>query len=438
MPSDLKSAKEPDRIQYPHRTRLRRYLPLLLILPLLVGALLLFNFSSPSPKEEPPPETVVPEIRDRVVEGTIQPGTTLSGLLSEYFTEQEMHNLSLKSRKTFPLSDICAGQPYKLCLKGEEFERFEYEINRNEQLIINREENGFDISRIPIEYEMRTETVRGSIISSLFEAVSESGESAELAMILADIFAYDVDFIRDIRQGDTYQAVVEKRFREGTPAGYGRILAAEFTNQGKSYQAFLFRDGKRPAAYYNAKGESLRTAFLRAPLAFSRISSGFTLRRFHPIAKTWRAHPAIDYAAPSGTPIMSVGDGSITQIGRKGGNGNYIKIRHSNGYETMYLHMSRFAKGMRAGKRVAQGNVIGYVGSTGLATGPHLCFRMFKNGSPTNPNKVRTAAAAPISKENRGSFQAAIAPLIARLQGIVTQQAQVEPAAPETATTTVR
>jgi murein DD-endopeptidase MepM/ murein hydrolase activator NlpD len=437
MPFDWKT-REPDHINHPRRThRLRRYLPLLLILPLLAGALLLFDFSSPPPTEVAPAEIVVPEIRERVVEGTIQPGTTLSGLLAEYFTEQEMHSLTLKSRTTFPLSDICAGQPYKLCTKGEEFERFEYEINQNEQLIINREENGFDISRIPIEYEMRTETVRGSIISSLFEAIAASGESAELAMILADIFAYDIDFIRDIRQGDTYQVVVEKRFREGMPAGYGRILAGEFINQGKSYQAFLFRDGKRPAAYYNAKGESLRTAFLRAPLAFSRISSGFTLRRFHPIAKTWRAHPAIDYAAPRGTPIMSVGDGSIIQIGRKGGNGNYIKIRHNNGYETMYLHMSRFAKGMRSGKRIAQGNVIGYVGSTGLATGPHLCFRMFKNGSPTNPNKVRTAAAAPVSKENRGAFQVAIAPLVARLEGI-NIEAQAEPTPPDTATSVVR
>ena len=336
------------------------------------------------------------------------------------------------------MSGICAGQPYKLCLKDEEFTRFEYDIDRNEQLIINRDGDGIDIFRVPIEYEVRTETVRGSITSSLFEAVAAPVRSAELAVILADIFAYDVDFIRDIRQGDTYQAVVEKRFREGTPAGYGRVLAAEFINQGKSYQAFLFRDGKRAPAYYTAKGESLRTAFLRAPLAFSRISSGFSLRRFHPIAKTWRAHPAIDYAAPTGTPIMAVGDGTIVRIGRTGGNGNFIKIRHNNGYETMYLHMSHFAKGMHNGKRVAQGSRIGYVGSTGLATGPHLCFRMFKNGSPVNPNSVRTAAASPVSKENRAAFQAAIAPLVADLEGETLEQTQAQAPADSTPVTLVR
>ncbi len=420
----------------------------LLILVLLfgTGAWLWFNHESPlsapvpgaEPTEIRSPSPPALKITEKVVEGTIQPGETISSLLGDYFSQRELYDLSLESRKKFPLSGICAGQPYKLCLKEGAFERFEYDIDRDEQLIINRDESGLAIARVPIEYDIDTETVRGTISSSLFEAVGEAGESPELAMILADIFAYDIDFIRDIRQGDTYQVVVEKRFRAGTPAGYGRILAAEFNNQGQNYQAFLFQDGTRPAAYYNSKGESLRTAFLRAPLAFSRISSGFTLRRFHPIAKTWRAHPAIDYAAPTGTPIMAIGDGSISKIGRTSGNGNYIKIRHPNGFETMYLHMSRFAKGMHAGKKLAQGDVIGFVGSTGLATGPHLCFRMFKNGSPINPNKVRTAAAAPISKGNRDAFKASIAPMIARLQGAEVQQAQAEASMPAATETIIR
>ena len=268
--------------------------------------------------------------------------------------------------------------------------------------------------------------MRGTISSSLFDAVSALGENAELAINLADIFAYDIDFIRDLRHGDTFQAVVEKRFRKGNPAGYGRVLAAEFTNQGKTYRAFLFKDGDRAPAYYDAQGYSRRTAFLRAPLSYSRISSGFSMRRFHPVTKTWRAHPAIDYAAPTGTPIMTVGDGKIVDIGFTNGNGNYIKIRHSNGYETMYLHMSRFAKGMKQGRRVNQGEVIGYVGATGLATGPHLCFRMTRNGAPVNPPTVRSAAASPVSPERLGDFKAAIVPLTAHLEGREIHHAGVE------------
>ena len=370
-----------------------------------------------------------------MVEGTIRPGETMTSLLSEYFTPQQLQSLAAESRKTFPLSGICAGQPYKLCVKGKEFTSFVYDIDRDDQLVIRREEEGFNVSRVPIDYTVQTETVHGTITSSLFDSVAEIGESPELAMALADIFAYDIDFIRDIRQGDTFQAVVEKRFRGDAPAGYGRILAAEFTNRGTSYQAFRFKDGDHPAAYYNAKGESLRTAFLRAPLHFSRISSGFTMHRFHPITKTWKAHPAIDYAAPVGTPIMTVGDGTIIQIGRSRFNGNYIKIRHNNGYETIYLHMSHFARGMRKAKRVAQGEVIGYVGATGLATGPHLCFRMRKNGSPVNPTTLRTAAAAPISRAHLAEFRAAISPLAARLEGETIQQARADTAAPDAPTT---
>jgi murein DD-endopeptidase MepM/ murein hydrolase activator NlpD len=271
--------------------------------------------------------------------------------------------------------------------------------------------------------------VRGTIESSLFEAVTSTGESEVLAMNLADIFAWDIDFILDIRQGDSFQALVEKRYREGQPAGYGRILAAEFTNQGTTFQAFLYQDGDRRADYYDSEGQSLRKAFLKAPLSFSRISSGFTTRRFHPITKTWKAHPAIDYAAPTGTPIKSVGDGVIIKKGYTSGNGNYIKIRHNSSYETMYLHMKGFAKNISQGKRVAQGQTIGYVGSTGLATGPHLCFRMFKNGSPVNPARVKAAAAQPIDKANRANFKIQTEALITQL----TDQPNIQTASAEPA-----
>jgi murein DD-endopeptidase MepM/ murein hydrolase activator NlpD len=378
------------------------------------------------PEEAPPPP--VPEIRREFVEGTIRPGDTITALLGEYFTPQELLHLTSKSREVYPLSKICAGQPYKLCLVDGSFDHFEYDIDKEEQLIIRKEEDDIDLSRILIAYAVETDLVRGTISSSLFEAVAESGETPELTMSLADIFAWDIDFIRDIRVGDSFQALVEKRFRDGSPAGYGKILAAEFTNQGTTYKAFLYQDGDNRPSYYDGEGNSVRKAFLRAPLAFSRISSGFTMRRYHPVTKTWKAHPAIDYAAPTGTPIKTVGDGTITKKGYTRYNGNYIKIRHNNSYETIYLHMSGFGKGIKQGKRVLQGQTIGYVGSTGLATGPHLCFRMYNNGSPVNPNKVRAKAAPPVSKKRMAEFKASIAPLLARLEGRPIHQAQLDQA----------
>ncbi len=392
----------------------RRKTPRLRIwLLLLLGVLLLLplflrptvtsteaNMTAPATPQPPP----VPEIRKEIIQGTIAQGDTASALLGAFFSAAEIHELGQQCKPVFPLSKLSAGQPYRLCLSDDSFERFEYDIDRDEQLIISREADNFTIEKVPIPYTTETVRVRGTIESSLFEAVTNTGESDVLAMNLADIFAWDIDFILDIRQGDSFQALVEKRYREGQPAGYGRILAAEFTNQGTTFQAFLYQDGDRRADYYDASGQSLRKAFLKAPLSFSRISSGFTMHRFHPITKTWKAHPAIDYAAPPGTPIKSVGDGVIIKKGYTRGNGNYVKIRHNSSYETMYLHMKGFAKGIGQGKRVSQGQTIGYVGSTGLATGPHLCFRMFKNGAPVNPGQVKAAAAQPVTKANMADF----------------------------------
>lgn len=360
----------------------------------------------------PPP--AVPEIRREVITGQVKSGDTLTGILGAYLTPQNLLHLNKQCKPVFPLSRISAGKPYRITLADGMIERFEYDINPERQLIIDCEQDQFTVSKQAIEYDIEIEMIKGSIDSSLFESITAIGEKPELAMNLAGIFAWDIDFILDIRKGDHFQALVEKRSRDGKPAGYGQILAAEFTNQGETYRAFKFQDGERPASYYDEKGENVRKMFLKAPLSFSRISSGFTMRRFHPITKTWKAHPAIDYAAPRGTPIKSVGDGTIIRISKDRNNGRHIKIRHNSTYQTLYLHMNKFAKGLKKGSKVYQGQVIGYVGSTGLATGPHLCFRMYKNGKTVNPNRVRTRSAAPISAENREAYLSAIEPLTLR------------------------
>jgi len=382
--------------------------------------------AAPVTPEAPAPEAAQPRVPEKTTHaGVVRAGDTVSSLLRSVLSPQEIHDLAKAAEPVFPLSRICAGQPYEVVTADGAFESLAYEIDREEKLVACRVDSTFRVSRAPIPYRVEPEIVQGTIRSSLFEAVSEIGESPELAFALAEIFAWDIDFLLDIRQGDSFQVLVERRFRGDDPAGYGRLLAAQFTNQGDTFNAVWFQDGDQPGAYYDLGGNSLRKAFLKAPLTFTRISSGFTKKRFHPITKTWKAHPAIDYAAPTGTPIKAVGDGMVAEKGHTSGNGNYVKIRHNGTYETLYLHMSRFAKGLKQGKRVSQGDVIGYVGSSGLATGPHLCFRMYQNGSPVNPMRIQSTSANPVSTANMAAFEVLAARLTAQFDAEHLEQASL-------------
>ncbi|WP_303721666.1 peptidoglycan DD-metalloendopeptidase family protein [Malonomonas rubra] len=400
-----------------------RSLPVVLgLLSVLVAVALFFNSgSAPELEASTPPVATPTEITAgqtpkpvlREVEKQVQSGETISVLLGDYFSPQEIYELNKRSKEVFPFTKICAGQPYKICTSDGAFDSFTYEIDDLEQLVIQREDDETRMEKVPIIYDVERELIQGVIKTSLFDAVTEIGEDSKLAIALADIFAWDIDFILDLRVGDTFQALVEKRFREGQPAGYGRVLAAEFVNQKKVYRAFHFEDEEGRTQYYDEDGKNVRKAFLKAPLSFTRISSGFTMKRFHPITNTWKAHPAIDYAAPKGTPIKTVGDGTIKRIGYTKGNGNFIEVRHSNGYSTLYLHMTGFARGMKRGKKVSQGQVIGYVGSTGLATGPHLCFRMKLNGAPVNPARIKVPSSKAVARAQMDQFRETAAPFIA-------------------------
>ncbi len=404
------------------RTPSRRSLTLIAatLLVALVAGILLFSSGTSqnleartTPLEIAAAPDLAPQPVRREMKHEVQSGETISALLGDYFSPREIHELNQRSREIFPFTKICAGQPYRICTTDGDFDSFIYEIDDEEQLIIKRDADETLMERVPIIYNVERELVQGVIKTSLFDAVTAAGEDSKLAIALADIFAWDIDFILDLRVGDTFQALVEKRFREGKPAGYGNILAAEFVNRKKIFRAFRYQNGDTRASYYDENGDNVRKAFLRAPLSFTRISSGFTMKRFHPVTKTWKSHPAIDYAASPGTPIKTVGDGSIKRIGYTKGNGNFIEVRHSNGYSTLYLHMRAFARGMKRGKRISQGQVIGYVGSTGLATGPHLCFRMRKNGAPVNPYRVKVPAAKAVTKKRIADFNNTAAPFIA-------------------------
>lgn len=341
----------------------------------------------------------------KTISGTIRGGETASSLLNDYLSLQTIYDLDKKAEPIFPFTRIRQGQPYKIQLLEDSLVAFEYEINEEDRLLIHKEDEAFCVERLPIEYEIRQEVVGVDIHSSLAEAVSRAGENRDLTWKLADIFAWDIDFVRDIRPGDRFEALVEKKYREGRFTGYGDVKAAFFTNQGNEYQAFLHEDVSGRKGYFDRKGNSLEKAFLKAPVNYSRISSSFSNRRFHPILKTYRAHEGVDYAAPRNTPIKTVADGVIKSINYSKTTGRQITIRHFGGYETAYFHMSKYAKGMKKGKTVSQGEVIGYVGKTGLATGYHLCFRMRKNGKPVNPLNQPSRSAKPVDNSEMDAFR---------------------------------
>ena len=288
------------------------------------------------------------------------------------------------------------------------------QVSLSEVLSIRRVEDSFEAQMIEHELEAQRVRTTGTINSSLFLAAAEAGISDRTIMNLAGIFAWDVDFVLDIRQGDEFSLVYEEFWQDGERVAEGDILAAEFNNRGKRHRAVRFKDASGRVDYYTPEGHSVRKAFVRAPLSFSRISSNFNPNRRHPKLNTIRAHKGVDYAAPTGTPIKAAGDGKIIHRGRKGGYGNAVIIQHGGNITTLYAHMSRFSKA-RIGSRVRQGDIIGYVGSTGLATGPHLHYEYRRNGVHMNPRTVKLPDAEPIDAAYLADFKKVANPLLQQL-----------------------
>jgi len=258
----------------------------------------------------------------------------------------------------------------------------------------------------------------GVIETSLFAATDRAGLSDAVAVQLADIFSSEIDFHRDLQPGDRFTMVYEALFAGGEFLRPGRILAAEFTNEGHTYRALYFQDAHGRGGYYTPEGKNVRRAFLRSPIEFSRITSGFARARLHPVLKVWRAHNGVDYGAPVGTRVRATADGVVEFAGYRGGYGKAIVLRHRNGHSTLYAHLSGFAKGLRPGLRVEQGDPIGSVGMTGMATGPHLHYEFLVNGVHKNPLGFGIPAGTPVGREMRGPFERATRPLLERLDMI--------------------
>ena len=291
----------------------------------------------------------------------------------------------------------------------------QYQYDWNAALQVKLDGESYAAEEIQFAQEKRSELKSAEIRTSLFAATDDAGIPDAVAMQLVQIFSSDIDFHLDLRAGDRFTVVYEAGYSNGEMTSPGQVLAAEFVNQGKTYSAYLYRDGDGRSDYFTADGKALHKAFLRSPLEFSRISSGFTLARFHPVLKRWRAHKGVDYAAPIGTRIKATADGTVAFAGQQGGYGNVIMLQHAGGITTVYGHLSRFAAGLRRGQRVSQGDVIGHVGMSGLASGPHLHYEFRVHGEHRDPLKVALPNTATISNVNQAAFKQQTQGLAAQL-----------------------
>jgi murein DD-endopeptidase MepM/ murein hydrolase activator NlpD len=338
------------------------------------------------------------------VNGTIEHNQFLSQILSDYGIDNyKVLQLAKKARNVFSVRDLAAGKPYTIfCDSSQKAQYFVYQPDPVDYVVYDlRDSMNVYTGKRPVT--TKSESLSGTINSSLYETLESQHADPDLAVKLANIFAWTINFY-SIQKGDWFKIVYEQQYIKDKPIESGEITSAIFSNNGEIYKAYYFDpDSSEGGEFYNEKGKSLRKAFLKAPLRFSRITSHYSLRRFHPIDKVWKAHLGTDFAAPTGTPILATGSGVVIASRYTRFNGNYVKIRHNRTYTTQYLHMSKRA--VKTGQHVRQGQVIGYVGMTGLATGPHVCYRFWKNGRQVDPFKQKFPSAKPIPQKYMASFQ---------------------------------
>ncbi len=339
---------------------------------------------------------------------TIRWGMTLTDILAPYnFSPVEIHNLREAVKPVYDLSRIKAGQEIRICTTRQgDVVSIEYDIDEKNYLHIQKKEEVFTAEIKNIPYENRVSMIWGTIQDYLISAVTKEEEGVQLALDLADLFAWDIDFYADVRKGDSFKILFEKKYLENKFVGYGNILAAEFTNQKKTFQAFRFTySDTKESDHYDFEGNSLRKSFRKSPILYDRITSRFSYNRLHPIRKVYRPHYGVDYAARVGTPIQATANGTVIFAGRNGASGRMIGIRHKNRYETQYLHLRGFARGIKKGVKVIEGQEIGYVGTSGESTGPHLDYRIKRDGKYINPLAFNPEPVSPLRVEFLGEFK---------------------------------
>jgi murein DD-endopeptidase MepM/ murein hydrolase activator NlpD len=355
----------------------------------------------------------------RRVEGKVQKNDTLGKILErEGLTRSEAAELAQALSGALDLKSIREGQVYALTLDDEgNVIAFEYRLSAAVVVRVERGASGkLQALRSETKTEIQVQEVSGVIVSSLYEAVRSRGESTELVADLADLFASDINFFIDTHEGDRFSLVVEKEYLNGEFWKYGRILAAEYHGNVGSYRAFWWKgEGVPRGAYFDENGRSLTKSLLKTPLKFARLSSGFNPKRMHPVLHRVKGHFGTDYAAPVGTPVWASAGGRVVSCAPAGGAGNLVVLDHGGGLRTYYMHLSRFAKGLRAGQAIEQKQVIGYVGTTGLSTGPHLHFGVQQNGTWVDSLKLAPRRASPVPRGSMAAFKATIAPQVTAL-----------------------
>ncbi len=345
---------------------------------------------------------------ENVVHYTVAEGDIPAEVFSTYgkFDANDTAALLSAAEEIYDFTNIKIGKKLRFYFNDEDerAERMEYDRDSEEMIILERHGDDFDVHEIKIPYKVEQETVRGKIERFFYVDAMDAGLSEATVLEIGDLFSFDIDFTTEIREGDSFNVVYEKRTRDGQAGPDGKILAAKFVNEGEPYYAYYFEvDGE--GGYYDGEGRLLEKQFLRAPLSYRRITSGFTGARYHPITKTVSAHYQIDYAAPTGTPVVATAKGSVVSAGWEGGWGYIVRMRHDNGYTTHYGHLSGFASGISKGITISQGQVIGYVGSTGWSTGPHLDYGVKLDGVPINPLNMNLPKGKPLDDDKIVEFE---------------------------------
>ncbi|HSH41696.1 MAG TPA: peptidoglycan DD-metalloendopeptidase family protein [Arenicellales bacterium] len=339
---------------------------------------------------------------------SVQRGDSLGRIFSRFSIDIGLASRIVEHETAGQLKKLMPGHEMSLGFNADgDLVELRYELDRMQELVVRLRQGELiaaEERQLPTETRERSASL--TIGSSLFGAAAEAGLSDRLVMELVSIFGWDIDFALDIRTGDRFTVLYEELVRDGSVIGTGDIIAAEFINDGSTYHAVRHVDDSGRKRYFDLEGNNLRGTFLRTPMKVSRVTSGFSKRRYHPVLKKWRAHKGVDYGAPTGTPVLATGDGRIHSIGRNGGYGNAIVLKHGGQYSTLYAHLSGFRKGLKRGARVSQGEVIGYVGATGMVTGPHLHYEFRVNGQHRDPLAYETPRAEPIAERYREEFLA--------------------------------
>ena len=407
-------------------------LPICALLLVAAGACDRTTQQAAAEKEEAAPQNIVYGINAdnyRTETGEVGSGETLGKILNGYgVSALTVDRLDKASKEIFPLRNIRAGHKYTVfihedSLYAPHLDYLVYERNMSQYVVFGFHEDSVSVQTGEKEFTVRRTKKSATINSSLWGAIMEEHLPYALAAEMEDIYQWTVDFF-GIQKGDAFTVVYDERIIDTTAVGIGRVWGAKFTHAGKDYYAIPFRQNNR-IQYWDVSGGSLRKQLLKAPLKYSRISSRFSNARLHPIYKVYRPHHGVDYAAPKGTPVRAVADGVVTFKGWGGGGGNTLKIKHPGNMMSGYLHLSRFAKGIAQGSRVSQGQLIGYVGSTGASTGPHLDFRLWRNGKPIDPLKAPSEPAEPIAAQNRAAFEFVRDRIVAELDGEVSDSLRI-------------